>query len=310
MWFKNLVLFRLTEPFELSQDELESRLNTLHFHGCGELELSSCGWTSPLGRGHTSLTHSISNCTMLCAMKEEKILPSAVVNEIVSARIEETESRQNRPVRKKEREAVREAVFHELLPRAFSHSRRTYAYIDAKRSWLVIDSASAKAAEEFCSLLRKALGTLPAVYPVTAQRPSVIMTQWLRENASPADITVEDECELRSAGEDGSTIRCKRQDLSVPEIQHHLEAGKEVIRMALTWSDQMTFVLDEALSLKRLRFLDLVQDQAADMETGNRAEQFDADFSIMSLALGDFLPRLLELFGGENYQSYQNATNR
>jgi recombination associated protein RdgC len=45
--------------------------------------------------------------------------------------------------------------------------------------------------------------------------------------------------------------------------------------------------------------LDIIQDQVADIETGSNAEKFDADFSIMSLELANFLPRLLEWFGGE-----------
>jgi recombination associated protein RdgC len=49
-----------------------------------------------------------------------------------------------------------------------------------------------------------------------------------------------------------------------------------------------------------LRFLELIQDQTADIESENAAEQFDADFSIMSMELANFLSRLVELFGGEN----------
>ena len=52
--------------------------------------------------------------------------------------------------------------------------------------------------------------------------------------------------------------------------------------------------------LNGLRFLDLIQDQVADIETGDEAAQFDVDFSIMSAELANFLPRLIELFGGEN----------
>jgi recombination associated protein RdgC len=299
MWFKNLVLFRLNQAIQLTQDELATRLDAFRFRPCSDLELSSYGWTSPLGGGRAALAHTLGNCTMICATREEKILPSSVISEIVSTRIGEIESRDGQ-VRRKEREALRDEVLHELLPRAFTHKRPAFAYIDAKLGWLVVDSASVKAAEGVISLLRKTLGSLSVGYPLTTQRPSAVMTEWLRERANPADVTIEDECELRSPGEEASIIRCKRQDLSVPEVLNHLEAGKEVIRMSMTWDDQLSFILDESLSLKRLRFLDGVQEQA-DTEGSDQAEQFDADFSIMSLVLGNFLPRLLELFGGENH---------
>ena len=125
------------------------------------------------------------------------------------------------------------------------------------------------------------------------------MTQWLLNDQAPADITIEDECELRSPEEEGGIIRCKRHDLSVPEIKNHLDTGKEVIKLAVSWADRLSFIIDEHLAIKRLRFLDLIQDQVADIETYDEAEQFDVDFSIMSLELANFLPRLIELFGGE-----------
>jgi recombination associated protein RdgC len=144
------------------------------------------------------------------------------------------------------------------------------------------------------------LGSLPVVPIKTTEKPTAIMTQWLITQQSPDDVTIEDECELRSPNEEGGIIRCKRHDLALPEIKNHLDTGKEVIKLAVTWADRLSFIIDENLSVKRLRFLDLIQEQVADIETDNAAGQFDADFSIMSMELANFLPRLLEIFGGEN----------
>jgi recombination associated protein RdgC len=149
-------------------------------------------------------------------------------------------------------------------------------------------------------LLRKSLGSLPAVPLNTIEKPTSIMTQWLLNDKTPDDITVEDECELRSPEELGGIIRCKRHDLALPEIKNHLNTGKEVIKLAVSWADRISFIIDENMAIKRLRFLDLIQDQVTDIETNDDATQFDVDFSIMSAELANFLPRLLELFGGEN----------
>jgi len=190
-----------------------------------------------------------------------------------------------------------------LLPRAFSFSRRIYAYIDPKGGWLVVDSSSAKKTDELSSLLRQCLVSLPVTPLATRERPATIMTSWLNEGMAPTDIVLDSECELRDPGEEGGIVRCKKHDLSVPEIQNHLEAGKEAIKLVVTWSERLSFLLDDSLSIKRLRFLDLVQEEAAEVEAESAAERFDADFAIMSLELSNFLPRLLELFGGENVPS-------
>jgi recombination associated protein RdgC len=237
---------------------------------------------------------------MICGKKEERVLPAAVVNELVQEKILETEDQQGRKLSKKERGTIKDELIFELLPKAFTFSRKIYAYIDPTGHWLVVDAASAKAAEDLLSLLRKSLGSLPVVPIKTTEKPTAIMTQWLITQQSPDDVTIEDECELRSPNEEGGIIRCKRHDLALPEIKNHLDTGKEVIKLAVTWADRLSFIIDENLSVKRLRFLDLIQEQVADIETDNAAGQFDADFSIMSMELANFLPRLLEIFGGEN----------
>lgn len=300
MWFKNLALYRFTEDFTLSESDLESKLAEMMFHPCGDHQEYSFGWTAPVGGNSEQLVHSANGFFMLCAKKEEKVLPAAVINESVQDRILEVEEQQARKLAKKERSALKDEVIFELLPRAFSFSRKTYAYIDPKGGWIIVDAASSKKAEDLLSNLRKCLGSLPVVPVNTVDTPVTTMTQWLVSNQVPSDITIEDECELRSPEQEGSIVRCKRHDLSLPEIKNHLDTGKQAIKLAITWADRLSFILDENLAVKRLRFLDLIQDQVADIETDNDADRFDADFSIMSMELAKFLPRLVEIFGGEN----------
>jgi recombination associated protein RdgC len=299
MWFKNLAVYRFTEPFTLAADGLEQKLQQQPFRSCGAHDEFSFGWTAPLGKASEALVHASNGFLMLCAKKEEKVIPASVINEMLQERISETEEREARKLPQKERSRVKDDLIFELLPRAFSFSRKTYAYIDSQGGWLVVDAASPKKAEDLLSQLRKCLGSLPVVPIGAGVKPATVMTQWLLENTSPNDIVIEDECELRSLEEEGSIVRCKRHDLALPEIKNHLDSGKQVIKLAMSWADRLSFVLDESLSVKRLKFLDLIQEQVADIETFDEVEQFDADFSIMSAELAQFFPRLLELFNAE-----------
>ncbi len=299
MWFKNLNVFRLTEPFALSAAELEQKLQPASFRPCAPHEESSFGWTPPIGKMHAPLVHSSNGFIMLCGKKEERVLPTAVINEMTQERIADAEDKQGHKLSKKERAAIKDELVFELLPKAFTFSRKIFAYIDTLNGFIVVDSASAKSAEDLLSYLRKTLGSLPAQPLTTVEKPGAVMTTWLIDQASPSDINVEDECELRSPEEAGAIIRCKRHDLTLPEIKNHLDSGKQVIKLALNWADRIAFVLDENLAIKRLRFLDLVNDLVADIEAEDEAARFDADFSIMSEEIANFLPRLLALFGGE-----------
>ena len=299
MWFKNLSIFRFTDTPTLSAEELEQKLDTLAFRPCGPHEEFSLGWTSPISKYGQQLVHSSNGYMMLCGKKEERVLPSAVINELVQEKIIEKEEQQARKLSKKERTEIKDEIIFESLPKAFTFSRKIYAYIDIKGGYIIVDSASSKSAEDLLSLLRKSLGSLPVIPLNTIDKPSNIMTQWLLTQQTPSDLTIEDECELRSE-ESGSIIRCKKHDLSLPEIKNHLDSGKAVIKLALNWSDRLAFIIDEHLAVKRLRFLDLIQDQVSEIDITDAAAQFDVDFSIMSAELANFIPRLLEIFGGDN----------
>lgn len=298
MWFKNLALFRFTSPFGPTFEELETKLEERRFRPCGRTDPLSVGWFPPTGQEAMPLTHVIGGFALMCLKKEEKILPASVINETLSERASELEAREGRKIGKREKMELRENIVRELLPQAFSHARKTYAYIDRQGGWLVVDSASGKKTDELTSVLRESLGELPVAFPNPVERPAAVMTRWLAEGAPP-DIVVEQECELRAEDEDGGIVRCRRQDLAAPEIQNHLAAGKEAMKLALSWDDRLGFTLDDRLNIRRLRFLDTVQEKASDIDTEDAMARFDADFSIMTLELAEFIPRLLELFGGE-----------
>ena len=283
MWFKNLSVFRLTEAFSWSTTDLEPKLAELAFRPCGAHEESSFGWTAPVGKPGAPLVHSSNGFLMLCGKKEERVLPSQVVNEMVQEKIQDTEEKQGRKLGKKERATIKDELVFELLPKAFTFSRKIYAYIDPKGGFVIVDAASAKSAEDVLSLLRESIGSLPAIPLNTINKPTAVMTAWLSENQAPGGFQLEDECELRSPEEAGAIVRCKRHDLCVPEIKSHLDSGKEAIKLAVNWQDRLAFVLDEHLAIKRLRFLELVQDQVADTNAQSETERFDADFAIMAL---------------------------
>ena len=300
MWFKNLALYRFTEPFSLTSNELEKKLVDKQFRPCASHDEFSLGWAAPAGNTVEQLVHNSNGFMMICLKKEEKVIPAAVINEMLLDKINEVEEREGQKLAKKERTTLKEELIFELLPRAFSFSKKTFAYIDPKGGWMVVDAASAKKAEDLLSHLRKTIGSLPVIPINSNNKPTITMTQWLVDTKSVAkNFVVEDECELRSPEEEGGIIRCKRHNLSLPEITNHLDSGKQVIKLAIAWSDRLSFILDENLSIKRLKFLDLIQDQVADIEVDDEVSQFDVDFSIMSLEIANFLPHLLNTFGGE-----------
>jgi len=298
MWFKNLQIYRLTTDFDLTPEQLEQALAAHPARECGPLEQLAIGWAPPLGRLGSQLVHAVGGCMMICASRSERILPGAVVKEELEQKIDEIEHAEQRKLRRQEKQELKEQLVTELLPRAFTRSRRSYAYIDPQQRWLIVDAASTSRAEELITLLRDSLTTLPLRPLQLAHSPTAVMTAWLSGGHPGAGFEVLEECELRDPLEDGGIVRCRRQNLASDEIRAHLDAGKQAVRLALDWSDRLQFLFADDLSVRRLRFLDSVLEEAAEAEAGDEVMRFDTDFALMSLELRRFLPQLFEQFGG------------
>ena len=302
MWFKNLCVYDLTEGFALPAEALEEKLAQFAFQPIGRSEPVVQGWVPPLGRQGRQLVHAANGALLLCLQQESRILPPAVIRDVLEARVAEREEREIRKLGRREKNRMKEEITLELLPRAFTCTKRTFGYIDPQNRWLVVDAASWRQAEELTELLRAALGTLP-IRPLQAEtNPQSVMTWWLAHDRTPADIELGEETVLEDTDKAGAEIRAKRQNLAAGEIKGHIKAGKRPRRLAATWDQRLSCILDADLSVKRLKFLDIVQEDAGDREPETAAERFDADFALMTLELGRFIPRLLELFGNEGEQ--------
>ncbi|EIJ43924.1 DNA recombination-dependent growth factor C [Beggiatoa alba B18LD] len=303
--FKNLFLFRFLKPFTLSTDELHQKLAEQAFRPCGGLDLYSMGWVPPLGQEANYYTHSINNCIIFTARRQEKILPASVIREHLDEKVKEIESTEHRKLSKKEKNVLKEEVLQTLIPRAFSRTSHLSAYIDVQNGWLIVNTGSEKKAQELTVLLRKTIDSLPIVIPHTNRAPASVMTAWLSEQQYPHDFKIEDACQM--VDNEQASVQCRKQDLLTEEIHGHLEAGKQVKKLALQWEERLSLVLTDELVIRNLRFLNESPETDGSSEDAKESytERFDSEFTLMILELRQFLPRLFEVFGGENEESYQ-----
>lgn len=294
MWFKNLVLYRFTERAGIEPEALAAALADHAFRPCGGLDHTSYGWDRPAGRLGTELVHAAAGCILVCARRESKILPPAVVREEVEERVARAESQDRRSVSRKERSRMRDDVIFDLLPRAFVRSQRTFAYLAPEAGWLVVDAATPRRAEELVVLLGESLRHLPVVPYASESDPFAELTRWLGERGPPRGFHVQEECELRDPAREGARVVCLRQDLASREIRTHLAAGKQVQRVALGLDERLSFVLCADLTVRRLRF-DLARESGSS-EVDDEMAAFDMDFAYMTAEIGGLLKRLEAVF--------------
>ncbi|AAP95360.1 recombination-associated protein RdgC [[Haemophilus] ducreyi] len=295
-WFKNVMIYRLTNALQLASNELEPLLQQHRFIGCSQSEMSKFGWTAPLAK-----TEQLHFCHtkqfLLISHKEDKLLPANVIKAETEERIALLEEKENRKLKKTEKQAIKDDVIAMLLPRAFSKHQFTAIWLDLDAQLVYVDAASSKRAEASLALLRKTLGSLPVVPLSFVQLPAEVMTNWLAKGHTPNWLTLLEEAELKSF-ETESVIRCKKQELESDEICYHLQAGKLVTKLAIEWENHFSCVLNNDATLTRLKFAGEIIEKNDDILKEDIAQRLDADFLLMTEELRLFTQKLIEEFGG------------
>jgi recombination associated protein RdgC len=294
MWFKNLKLYAITQDMDFKEQDFEDKLAEFRFRPCGSQELATMGWASPFNQGDT-LIHATAGRIWLTLKKQERILPAVVVNAELADKVALIEVETGSPVGKKVQQDMKQEIIHRLLPQAFTKNSYTHGFISTQDNLVVVDSSADGKAEAFLAMLRKAIGSLPVV-PLARHSIQADLTSWLKDDAAPTDISILEEAELQALEEDGAIIRCKNQDLYSEEISRHLEAGKSVQKIAVEWNETLTAIIQEDLSIKRLKFTDVIREQNDDIPKDQMLARLDANFALMSGEVVRFAKRLKEIF--------------
>ena len=296
MWFKNLKIYRLSSPWTLTGEQLEESLARHAYQSGNNLEMQSLGWIPPRENG--GLAHVVNGQILLTLRAEKKLLPSTVVNQVTKARALEIEEQQGYKPGRKQMKELKERVTDELLPRAFSVYRDTRVWIDTVNHWLVIDAAASAKADEVIGLLVKSVDPLPLENLYVTQSPAAAMTGWLAEDEAPSNFSIDQDTELRASGESRAAIRYVKHSIDADDVRRHIQSGKQCTRLAMTWADRVSFVLTEAMDVKRVAPLDVLKENT-DTVSQNDDEKFESDMVLMTGELSKLMTDLVEALGGE-----------
>lgn len=297
MWFRNLQIFRLSDGWDFTTEQLNLNLQRGVFQACGATDRTARGWVPPRGESG-ELVFGVDRQQLITLGVEQKLLPSSIVVQYAQEKILAMEAAQGYKVGRKQSREIRDQLELELLPRALVKRTLTYVWIDPVNSWLVVDAASSARADEVIEQLKLSLGSLPLTLLKTQLAPGTAMTQWLAAGASFGNFTIDRDCELQAVAEERAAVRYVRHNLDSSDVRAHIAAGKTVTRLALTWNGRVSFVLTEQLQIKRLAFLDLIKEDA-ERQSENAEDLFAADFAMMSGELAHLLEHLTEALGGE-----------
>lgn len=296
MWFKNLKLFRLNPDWKITAQDLEEKLQANAFIEGSPGQETKLGWVSPIE--HSGLVYELGQYYFLTLQAEKKLLPASVINQFAREKANEIEEQQGyKPGRKQMRE-IKEMVTDTLIPKAFSIFRQTRLCLDLENHWLYVDAGTASKADEVISLLVKALDPVPIQSFMTEQSPSTVMTEWIFSDEASEGFNIEPQTEFKSTQEDRATVRFNNVIPSPEEVSKHIESGKIVSKLGLTWRDRISFVLHDTLEIKRIQALEILDEQR-NPSGADDIERFEADMTLMCKEFSGLLEDLTMALGGE-----------
>lgn len=293
MFFNNLIVYRTPSNW-ISLEALADQLGRAPFVSRPANQPSSRGFIPVRG----SIVHAVGRQWMIALQTEEAILPASVLADAVKKKVDALTEQQGYTPGRKQIKEVKERTIEEMLPQAFSRRSVTYVWIDPVAGFFCVNASGASKVEAVIEAMRQCLDEFPLAMLHTQISPQSAMADWLA-GEGPDGFSIDRDCQFKAASEEKATITYQHHPLEgMTEIRDQLAKGLLPTKLALTFDDRLSFVLNEKFELKRLTFLDLLKEEAEqNAETAD--DQFDADFALMTGELGRLLPNLIDALGGE-----------
>ena len=294
MFFKTATLFQLKEAVDF--DKLEAALPNFPLKEVGSQEAFSFG-SMPLIRNSETWSLRSNDCLLMRFGKEEKSLPSAVVREALEVKVAQIELLEGRKVGRKEKADMKEELIFTMRPTAYAKRSDVWMHIDSKAGFIAIYSTSANMIEQAFKHLQTMLGSFPMM-PLQAQvSPSATMAHWLLINDLPASLETGATCDIQEPQTmDKAKIAFTNLEPLSDDVTRHLQQGMNVKSLALRWTDKLSFVLHDDLTIRKIKWDDAIKEAAFNDSQGGGLSDMDANFALASLTTHEFFTSLCAWF--------------
>lgn len=275
----------------------------------GETEWGSSGFIEPFDTGH--YIHDLDGAALMMAVQfNKRILPAAVRNEKLDARVKDFESKQGREIRKDEYAKMRDDIEAELLPKAFI--RRTLVPLFIFKDRIMIFSASHATVDGVASGLARMIEALrPKLLtgPFSPLRTEKTIPALLREIAIDGEVATEFDAAsfgtyqrmraVKLKGGDNRSVAFKDRDLAGKEVQLVLKdaTNYSVTELAINKQDEneqdvLSFTLTQAGAYKGIKLADGVSKTVEDQK------DMHAVCWLTARTLKDTVDEMVALMGG------------
>lgn len=296
MWIKNLAVFRESSGSSVNVGDLESALKAVLFTPCKGQEVEKMGVVPVIG---DVFAHKAGNAFVVMVRKEKRSVPGSIVKRELNKRVAKQESELGKALGKNDKDAIKESILKDLLPRAFPSEKTSCVLIYPDAGLICVESGSWKEAENVIALLRKAIGSLPVKPALPKAQIDATMTEWVKGSHVGAGFKLLDEVEIRSVIESKSLLKGVNRDLEDENLLEHIRTGDNVVsKVSLEWRGALSVLLCDDGMFKKLKWSDELTDQNEDIPKEENNARLDADYHVMSVELASFIDEIYPELGG------------
>lgn len=264
-------------------------------------EARHTGWADISGSGElfAGQIPSIPGAALVSLVVSMKKLPPSAVSDRLNAECQEKEELQGFPVRRREKVALKSDIIDQMLPDAFTVTKRIDAIIDIDGGRIYIDSASEKGAESVIDALRYALGSLKAaplpVLPVHRQ-----LAEWAADSSTMPDGLLPGRY-IEAEDKEGGIIRANNADLGSQHLHSVTTGGLSVRKLGIQVDGGPSFVLCQDLSIRKFLHSDETLDDAINFDDqGIKHDRILFEACLSLTVLRDLFEMLIDAAGGEH----------
>lgn len=285
--FKNMQIYRLPAGYDASG------IAQPVFQPCTGLVAKSIGFVPPRP-DYEELVASVDGQLFFRMCTEKRVIPGELVTRMTREKCALLAEMQGFAPGKKATREVKEQVIDELTPTAPTQRVYTDCWLDPAYGFLVIDTATPARADDVIKLLLKHIDRFPLESLRVQRSPSAAMTGWLESDEMPHGFTCDQAATLEARGESHAVVQYKKHTLDPVEVSRHIQLGKLCTRLAMTYSDRISFTLDESLTVRAIKPLDILT-QDRDTSGG----RYDGDRLLMAGEYRSLIVALIYALGGE-----------
>lgn len=263
---------------------------------------------SEAGNEPVASTYPMVECiggeVILAFRVDTRSVPGSAIKERVEEKCDEIEQNTGRRPGRKQQKDLKEEALQELLPYAFTKTSVTRIWISRKGKMVIMDTTSDRRRDVVATALVRALDGLALTMMSTKESPTTCMTHWLGTSEAPTNFSVDRNCEMRSADSTNSKVVYKNHSLDTEDIELHMKQGKVVTKLALTWKDRCSFMLDEQGNMQKIELLDVIFEER---KSAGGDDPFDANVAIFTGEMLSLVPDLFDALGGTVDEDFEGA---